>query len=115
MNEKPYAVHPDLPGLKVPLFITGGAVSLKSWSEEPGPEHIGLLVYDSGEAGTHSIYQIDLGVVIDIKEAEVIGEAIYRRIPRGDSPETSQPRWSWHDDKVVLKNLPFDSPKSWNY
>jgi len=92
-----------LPAFPIPLYSSGGVPRVLKWKRfENQPTGILVLLYDSGDAGTSAIYQINRAAVINWNTKTVVGDEIYSYIAKGGAPRFTQPVWRFEGDTVRI-------------
>ncbi len=95
------AANPSFPGLRIELeMLAPEKPELLVWEEPERYSGIGLLRYYAGEPGTSVLVRVEQVVIIDLKNARVIGVAPYLA---GED----RAAWEWGDAAVTVTD-PWD-------
>lgn len=96
-----YALTDLDPSVRIRLKHDMGTTKILSWNDSPQSKDVGVLVYESGVAGTTKLYRMERAVVIQKKNMEALGEFFWRMIPEdGTAQPRTQPIWEWTEKNV---------------
>lgn len=102
-DRKLFAVSESFPGLRLPLRQDGPGTpqSPREFRTAPGHDHVGMLIYFSGEPGTHALVEVYRAVLFDCRTGDILGDHPYAY--KADSySDFAQPSWTWRADSVVI-------------
>ncbi len=114
LGHEVWATRPDLKGLRVRLYPSGGGTpSVASWEPAPTAPGIFMLKYVAGEIGT-SEQVLELRVaVVRLKDRRVLLDEVYAYKKAAAPLENSgpQPSWTWTSKSLLVETPDRASPR----